>query len=123
MIEAGSSLKGNPGIKYAKTAATVVKVVNNASKVAGKGEAAADASMEQVSKMTEPDTTFTTTRAGSIETQVISSNQVSSFGNVEKVEVTVPKSKVDSVNNASQQSLDGQSEEMNAANVKLLNLL
>lgn len=69
------------------------------------------------------DTTFVTTKAGSIETEVVSSNQVTSFGNVEKVEVTVPKSKVDSVNNASQQSLDKQLQQMNEANEKLLNSL
>ena len=69
---------------------------------------------------TEQDTTYITTRAGSIETTVHSDSKVTSFGNVEKVQVTVPKSKVDSVNNASQQSLNNMSNEMDKINQQKL---
>ena len=71
----------------------------------------------------DKDTTFTVTKAGSIETNVISDTQVMSIGNVVKEQVTVPKSQVESVNNEAQHSLDKQIKDMDDANTKKLDSL
>lgn len=116
MTTARDPSKKNPASSFGDGVDRASDAGNSVDAIDGSG------TMEAANK-SEPDTTFVTTRAGSVETQVVSSNQVSSFGNVEKVKVTVPKSKVDSVNNASQQSLKKQLQDMDTANQKLLDSL
>lgn len=83
----------------------------------------ANTSSGDSSNATSNDTTFTSNRAGSIETRVVSRAHVSSIGKIQKVTVTVPKSKVDSVNNVSQQSMNRQLQDMNNANKRVLDSL
>ena len=64
------------------------------------------------------DTTFKVTSAGGITTTI-----VSSFGSVQNTLVTVPASKVDSVNNAASQSLNNQKTQMNSINERNLDSL
>ncbi len=71
----------------------------------------------------DTDTTFITRRAGSIETRIVNGHHVSSNGNIEEVNVTVPESKVDSVNNASQRSLNQQKQRMDNINKEKLDSL
>ncbi|XLS28389.1 RHS repeat domain-containing protein [Flavobacteriaceae bacterium M23B6Z8] len=78
------------------------------------------AGTDQNSNEPEKDTTFITRRAGSIQTVLDNPNTVTSHGSVTNVRVTVPKSKVDSVNNASKQSLKKQEDNMKKANEKML---
>lgn len=74
----------------------------------------------ETSNTKDADTTFTTLRANGFETRVVSPNQTFSTPNIEKVKVTVPKSKVDSVNKASEDGLNKQLKDMQESNSKLL---
>jgi RHS repeat-associated protein len=101
----------------------IVQGANDMTKEVKKIDKAASNNESNNAKEVDKDTTFTVTKAGSIETNVVSDTQVSSIGNVVKEQVTVPKSQVESVNNEAQQSLDKQIKDMDDANTKKLDSL
>ncbi|MCX2682133.1 hypothetical protein OOZ15_19460, partial [Galbibacter sp. EGI 63066] len=120
MTNAKNPAKKNAASSFADGAESASDVSNSVDSVDNVPDGGG--SMETSNK-SEPDTTFITKKAGTITTVVNSNSQVTSFGNIENVEVTVPKSKVDSVNRASEQSLQSQGEQMDNNNQRLLDSL
>ncbi len=110
------------GYKGAK--GNVVKAFKGGFKDTGKVESIVDEATDMIADAkVEQDTTIAVQVPGSIETTIVSDTHVSSFGNRETVKVTVPKSKVDSVNNASQEQLKAQEKNMEDINKRKLDSL